>query len=537
MTPWVRCLLGAVAVSALGSGAIAGEPKPGGTLIFGVEAEPPNYDCHANTSFAFIHPVRPHYSTLLKFDPAHYPAVIGDLAESWSVSADQKTYSFTLKPNVTFHDGSPLTSEDVKASYERIIHPSQGVVSARAATYEDIVAIETPTPLSLVFRLGAPNPAMPTLLASPWNCIYSAAKLRQDPKWPEQHILGSGPFRFVQHIAGAEWRGARFAGYFEPHKPYLDGYQALFIKGAAAINALQAGQILAEFRGQSPVDRDKLVAALGDKVVVQQSPWVCNLVVAFNTKRKPFDDRRVRRALSLAIDRWNSAVPLSKITFIGPVGGVLRPGYEFAAKPAELEQLPGFSHDIAASRAEAKQLLKEAGVPALTLKLTNRNIDAPYTPVGVLLIDQWRRIGVAAEHQQLETQLYQAALRSGNYDAAIDFSCDFTDEPDLQLAKYISADRSPVNYGGYIDRTLDELYEKQKRATDPYRALRPGAPVRKPRAERGLYGDDLLVAAHHRACGAAERLAHHAQPLRQPGPRRRLARSVSPAWIASLRSQ
>src|SRR5262249_30837412 len=94
----------------------------GGVLKFAVSAEPPNYDCHANSSFAFIHPVRPHYSTLLKFDAPHYPKVIGDLAESWEAAPDSLSYTFKLRRNVKFHDGSPMKSEDVKASYDRIVN-------------------------------------------------------------------------------------------------------------------------------------------------------------------------------------------------------------------------------------------------------------------------------------------------------------------------------------------------------------------------------------------------------------------------------
>src|SRR6516164_2283759 len=80
--------------------------KHGGTLEFAVTVEPGNYDCHGNISFAFLHPIAPHYSTLLKFDAANYPRIIGDLAESWSVAADRLTYSFKLRPNVLFHDGA-----------------------------------------------------------------------------------------------------------------------------------------------------------------------------------------------------------------------------------------------------------------------------------------------------------------------------------------------------------------------------------------------------------------------------------------------
>ena len=81
-----------------GLGASEPAPKSGGTLEFAVTVEPDNYDCHANTSFAFLHPIAPHYSTLLKFDAANYPEVVGDLAESWSVSPDRLTYSFKLRP-------------------------------------------------------------------------------------------------------------------------------------------------------------------------------------------------------------------------------------------------------------------------------------------------------------------------------------------------------------------------------------------------------------------------------------------------------
>src|SRR5258708_6644360 len=239
--------------------------------------------------------------------------------------------------------------------------PPTVVDSARKANFEDIAAIETSDPLTVVFKLKAINAAMLSNFASPWDCIYSAAKLAQDPKFPEKTILGSGPFRFVEHVAGSHFTGARFENHYDKGKPYLDGFRAVIRPGAAVINSIRSGQVLAEFRGQSPPERDRLVAALGDKITVQTAPWTCLQIVVFNTEKKPFDDPRVRRALTLAIDRWAGAAALTKTTILGPVGGLLRPGYEFAVKPEDLEKLPGFSRDIAASRAEARRLLKEAG--------------------------------------------------------------------------------------------------------------------------------------------------------------------------------
>ena len=144
----------AVTFSVVATGAET--PKRGGTLNFAVSAEPPNYDCHANSSFAFIHPVRPHYSTLLKFDPDNYPKIIGDLAESWTIASDGLTYTFKLKKGVKFHDGSTLTSEDVKASYDRIRDPQGGAKSLRKAAYDDITAIDTPDPYTVVVKLKKP---------------------------------------------------------------------------------------------------------------------------------------------------------------------------------------------------------------------------------------------------------------------------------------------------------------------------------------------------------------------------------------------
>jgi peptide/nickel transport system substrate-binding protein len=458
----------AAAALALAATTPAVAQKRGGDLRFAVSAEPPNYDCHANTSFAFIHPVRPHYNTLLKFDAPNYPKIVGDLAASWTVSNDGLTYTFKLKDGVKFHDGSAFTSEDIRATYDRIRNPQPGVRSIRRAAYEDIASIETPDRLTVVFRLKKPNASMLSNFASPWDCIYSAAKLKEDPKFPERNILGTGPFTFVQHVAGSHWTGRRFDDYHVKGQPYLDSFRAIFIGGAPMVNALAAGEVMAEFRGHSPADRDRIVNTLKDKAVVHESPWQCSLVVSFNIKKKPFDDQRVRKALSLAIDRWGGAQALQKIALVRHVGGLLRPGDELATPPTELEKLPGFARNVKASREEARRLLKEAGHPNLTFRLTNRNVAMPYTPVGVFLVDQWRQIGLTVQHEQLDTKLYLAAQQRDNptYDAALDFNCDFMDEPNLQLIKYISADRSPINYAGHVDRKLDELFDKQSGELD-----------------------------------------------------------------------
>jgi peptide/nickel transport system substrate-binding protein len=457
----------AVALAAAAAPAWAqGQPAKGGILTFAIDAEPPNYDCQSTTTFVALQTLNPHYSQLLKYDPDHYPDFKSDLAARWEMSADKLAYAFHLRSNVKFHDGSPFSAEDVKATFERTRNPPEGVVSVRKTRYEDIEAIETPDPGTVVFKLKQANASMLKTLGSPWNCILPAAKIKADPKWPERSIMGTGPFKFVKHTAGSDWTGERFAEYFEPGKPYLDGFRAVFIKGSAMVNALQGGQIDAEFRGVSPADAAKLKTALGPKVIVEESPWLCKLDLFFNAARKPYDDVRVRRALNIAIDRWKGAEAMSRITFVKYVGGVIRPGAEFATPEGELAKLPGFGRDIKAAREEAKKLLADAGVTNLKFKLTTRNVEMPFSPVSIYLIDQWRQIGVAAENDALGVAQQKASYFAGNFDVGLDGNCYDSDEPNDELLLYVSSDRSPVNFSHYNDRTLDDLYEQQKRATD-----------------------------------------------------------------------
>src|SRR5882724_2235843 len=464
----VGALVSAAALLVLAvEAAAAQEPVHGGTLVYGINSgDLPTYDCHQSVLFPIIHLLTPHYSNLLKIDTQHYPKLIGDLAESWTVSADAKIYTFKLHRGVKFHDGSAFSSEDVKASYNRIRNPPQGVVSVRQGLVADVDTIETPDPLTVIFRLKRPNRAMVYAFANPFNCVYSAARLKENPLYPVRNVMGTGPFRLVEHVAGSHWSGERFKDYFKPGLPYLDGFKGVFTQGAALINALQGGQIMADFRSVTTADRDRLVAALGDKITVQESPWLNVLLVTFNTQNKPFDDPRVRRALSLAIDRWKASEVLQRSSIMRYVGAYLRPGYALAARDEDLAKMPGFSRDIAAARAEAKRLLAEAGVPDLKVRLINRTISNLFTPAGIYIIDQWRQIGVEVEHVQANETLYNNSMNEGTFDVALDFQGDSVDEPTYQFARHLSVDLSS-NRGKYTDRELDRLFEQQKEMTNP----------------------------------------------------------------------
>jgi peptide/nickel transport system substrate-binding protein len=458
LAPVLACLTQAVPADAQHS------PKRGGVLSFAVTAEPPNYDCHASQTFTTTHTIIPFYSYLLKIDTSQGGKIIGDLAKEWTISPDGLTYTFTIHEGVKFHDGTPLTSADIKASFERIANPPEGVVSMRKSNLEAVDRIDAPDPKTVTFRLRQVNVSMLENLASPFNCIYSAAKLKHNAKYPETEIMGSGAYQFSEHVRGSSLSGKKFGGYFRQGLPYLDGFKAVFVKSNAVVPGMLGGQFDVEFRGRTPSERDQLMKS-PEKWVLHEGPWTTNNIVIFNTTKKPFDDPRVRRALSLAIDRRQGGEALSRITFVKSLGGFLRPGYEFALPEAELLGMPGYGADIVSARAEARRLLQEAGVSNLSIKLHNRNLAEPYTPIGVFLIDQWRRIGVNVEHIQLETAPYFGNMVDGNFEVA--YLPPPSDDVTATYLYYLTNTKSKLSYARHNDSRLDDLWERQTREIDP----------------------------------------------------------------------
>jgi peptide/nickel transport system substrate-binding protein len=443
-------------------------PRSGGELVFVVPSQPPSYDGHQEETFGLIHPIAPHYSTLLKVDPFDRTGTkpVGDLAESWTIAKDGQTYTFKLRKGVKFHDGSEMTSRDVKASYDKIIFPPQGMKSSRGASYQAVQAVEAPDPHTVVFKLKWPESSFLLNLASPWNFVYKADILAKDIHWYEKNVMGTGPFTFVEHVKGSHWVGKKNPNYWDKGKPYLDGYRAIFISSSSAqVAAIRGERAHIQFRGFSPAERDSLVSALGNKITVQESPWDCVLMVAMHHDKKPFDDKRVRRALSLALDRWGASKTLSKIAIVRDVGGIQVPGTPYATPPEELQKLAGYWPDINKSRAEARRLLKEAGVPdGFSFTFKNRGIPMPYEPVGIWLLDQWRQIGLNVKQEVIEASAYHPMLRRGDFEVAMDFACGFIVEPDLDLYRFVST--SDANYGRHKDAVIDDLFVRQARTTD-----------------------------------------------------------------------
>jgi peptide/nickel transport system substrate-binding protein len=447
-------------------------PKHGGVLTFMIPADaPPSFDGHRETTFATVHSVAPFYSVLIRVNPDNPSSTtdfVCDLCMEMPTATDGgKTYTFKVRQGVRFHDGMLLTAADVAASWRKIIYPPAGLPSSRESHYLMVDSVEAPDATTVVFRLKFATGAFLPALAEPFAWIYEKAILDKDPRWYEMNVMGSGPFKFAGYEAGQSIKGVRNPDYYHPGQPYLDGFTGIYApKQAVRIDAIRADRAAGEFRGLPPSSRDQLQRELGDKLVVLSSDWNCGNVVTPNHKKKPFDDVRVRRALALAVDQWSGAPALARIAIVNTVGGVVFPSSPLAATRMELETMAGYWPDIEKSRAEARRLLKDAGTEGLAFELFNRNIDQPYKLVGTWLIDQWSKVGLRVTQRVVPIGPAHEGLRSGNFDVALEASCNSVVNPLLDVQKYLPRSVFTENYGNYEDQPEIDLYQKMLHETD-----------------------------------------------------------------------
>src|SRR5262249_53115660 len=335
-------------VATMAAPAAADTPKRGGTLTFMIPADaPPSFDGHRETTYATVHAVAPFYSVLIRVNPDNPSSTtdfVCDLCTEMPTPTDGgKTYTFKIREGVKFHDGSPLTAADIAASWQEIVHPRDGVSSARESYFIMVDKIEGPDAAAGGVALAVATNAFLPSVADPFAWIYKKEILDKDPHWFEKNIMGSGPFKFAGYEIGQSIKGVRNPDYYHSGQPYLDGFIGIFAaKQAVRVDAIRADRAAIEFRGLPPSARDELVREPGDKIPVQTSDWNCGLLVTPNHKRKPFDDVRVRRALALAIDSWHGAPALAKIATVHTVGGIVFPGSPLAASKEELEKIAGF---------------------------------------------------------------------------------------------------------------------------------------------------------------------------------------------------
>ena len=180
-------------------------PKRGGVLRVAFTSRQPHFDIHQSGTFNNLGTQACMFDNLIRRDPRDSgKTIIPDLAHSWDIAKDGKTYTFLLRRNVQFHDGTELTSEDVKATFDRIIKPPTGISIPRSVLFKAVEEVLTPDKFTVTFRLSEPRPAnfIMSSIASGWNVIVRKKTL-EDNAYNLRRLVtypGTGPFTSVRRV-------------------------------------------------------------------------------------------------------------------------------------------------------------------------------------------------------------------------------------------------------------------------------------------------------------------------------------------------
>src|SRR6516164_1475843 len=337
--------------------------KSGGVLRMGIPNRPPHFDIHQSGTFFNLGAQGCMFDNLVRRDPFDRGNIIPDLAHSWEIAEDGKTYTFFLRKDVQFHDGAELTAEDVKATFDRIVKPPQGISIPRSILFKAVTEITAPDKYTVQFKLAEPRPInfIMSAIASGWNVIVRKKTL-EDNNYNLRKVEiypGTGPFRSVKRVENESWTMERNPNYWNKRLPYLDGIEFYHV---LPFSSEMGSAILSNrvdyVRITDPVTARKAKATAGITATdhyqsVIQATWM-------NNRRKPLDDSRVRRAMHLALDK-PALVDVVKDVAPMMVGGFIYPFSEFATPKEELAKRLGYQSDSAAAIKEARALMVAAG--------------------------------------------------------------------------------------------------------------------------------------------------------------------------------
>jgi peptide/nickel transport system substrate-binding protein len=417
----------------------------------------------------------PCYSTLLRIDSNDYNRLMPDLAEKWQVATDNKTVTFQLRRGVVFHNGMQMTAEDVIYSLDRIRKPPSGIISPRKGQLGNIAGMEAPDPYTVVIHLMQPQTDFPFLVSNPFNVIYCkkvAEPLDAQGQGMKRQIVGTGPFRLTQAVDGQIYELSRFDRYFGAPS-YLDKIQFFPIKGEIERGAaLQGKRIDACYFIPSESVSATLRKVPGMVELRRPTPTSINLIP--NVQVKPFDDVRVREALSLAIDRE------SFIKTVGPLAGasfhslgLMPPDSSYSLRPEDIKKfggydtLPGLGGDVAANRQRAMALLEQAGVPkGFKIVMPARGDVPAFRDASINVAAQLKTIGLDASVDIRDAGAFFALESKGEFQLLIHSLGLSGTLPDQILGEgYTSF--GGRNYGHWKDDGIDNLYRQQSQEADP----------------------------------------------------------------------
>ncbi|TFZ05023.1 glutathione ABC transporter substrate-binding protein [Ramlibacter rhizophilus] len=444
----------AVASAALAmAGSALAQPKPrtGGTLTYAAGSATQTLDPQFITDVTTFRGVGSMYEALTKQDEN---GEIGPgLALSWTVSPDKRTWTFKLRPGVTFHDGTPFNAQAVKFTFDRLLNPATG--SPRRSTLAMVESTEVVD--DLTFRLTTKAPFAPLLAQlSAYNAyILSPTHVQKEGANFSKTASGTGPFKLQSWQPGEKLVVVRNDKYWG-EKAKLDSVvYSVVPEDSARTLLLLSGQ--ADVISELPYIMVKKLSSL-DAVKVVRKPGYRTIYLGMNLSMPPFNDIRVRQAVAHAVNK--PALVQGMLNGIGTLGGSL----ESSVIDGTAKDLPPYPYDPV----KAKKLLAEAGFPngfsTDFMVTTGRyNMDRQ---VAEAIQGQLAAVGIKANIQSPEFGAYLAALNGGKVPLFMSGKGSPTGDMDFTQA-LLNHSTGRMNYFKFKDPEVDRLIDQQRVAVDP----------------------------------------------------------------------
>ncbi len=423
-------------------------PSGGSNVLIAAQgAEPDRLDPHLTSAYASFQVLENVYDTLVQ--PGDDLTMEPALAESWDISDDQLTWTFHLRDGVTFHNGRPLTADDVVYSYNRIMDPDVGANNAyRFGSVDSVTAVDDST---VEIHLTRPTPNLLVNIGG-FKGMAIIPKEIVDDGSIDTHPVGTGPFRFVSSSPDQGIILEKNPDYWGDG-PFLDGIQFRQIPDETTkLTDLQTGAV-DWIDSVPPQQLDSL--ANDNSVMVGRTPSGTYHYFALNENRKPFDDVRVRRAIAMAINRADIAEAA-----------------QFGAATPNETAIPENSfwyHEYApfqpGDTQGAQALLDDAGVSDLNIDMLVTS-DYPETVTQAEVIaSELQPLGITVQIDDVDFNTWLDREGSGDFDAFMLSWIGNIDPDDFYYAQHHTDGN--FNFQGYSNSQVDDLLDQARVETDP----------------------------------------------------------------------
>ena len=448
-----------------------------GTVIPGTTISNPNFvDPHEGFGLQDAIASSPMYNQLVEYNPINPTEIIGDLAKSWSLSDDGKTYTFVLH-DAKWWDGKDVTAEDAAFSIMRIIDPEETNRPKSGTLRPYVDSAEAVDKSTLTITLKFPAGAFLPLLAVDYMKIVPKHVAGEGVDIGIfGNVVGSGPFKFVSFTPGSNFEFEKNPDYFKEGLPYFDGIKAFIITDTGTeIAAFKTERVLMNLIGPNQLTPEDVTRLENDPNFINRYDiWLLhgsdNKHILLNVNQAPFDNEKVRRAFFLALDRGTLVEGFGGGTY--RPGGLMSPSNLLALPEGELLQLPGFRtldgkkhpDDIA----EARKLLGEAGYP------DGKGFKAVFvTPIvqvhpqyaQAIKVQLEKDLGIELEVRPLELSGWVTQMIDGTYQMSSSGYGTMVADPDDKFQNVYTD--TPRNWARWTDPKVAELFDQQQRETDP----------------------------------------------------------------------